>query len=295
MGSRARSEAAGSDAASSGRVPVRIAHISDLHHDGSPTRRAAIAEALSEVLRVEPDAVVVSGDLTDDGSRDCFAEVTELLAPLEGTPTIVVPGNRDVRQCLPEGRPAGQLRRAVRSMREVDAHDLVVGDAPSPLEFARWFGAANLVHRTDRLVVVGIDTNRSVPRRVLASAREAFLAAPAGAMRVLVQHHPLLPVPDKKLAGGDITRNAGDLIELAVEAGVDVICSGHHHRSHVASIHWEGTHVQLSMAPMLAVSSDRKHRGYHLIEQVPGGTRIQAIRTDLPAPAPAAGPSHAVR
>ena len=45
------------------------------------------------------DAVIVSGDLSDDGSEESYARFKRLLAPLD-LPTYVIPGNHDIREPL---------------------------------------------------------------------------------------------------------------------------------------------------------------------------------------------------
>ncbi|MFB6609121.1 metallophosphoesterase [Agromyces sp. NPDC056379] len=72
-----------------------IAHLSDMHLDGSPLRLRrfhAVLAQLDELPRV--DALVLSGDLADHGEP---AEYAELFGALpDALPTLVVPGNHDL-------------------------------------------------------------------------------------------------------------------------------------------------------------------------------------------------------
>ena len=87
-----------------------VAHLSDMHLDGSPLRlrrfRAVLAQ-LDELPRV--DALLLSGDLADHGEP---AEYAELFGALPGAlPTLIVPGNHDLSAPLlaslrEHGRPA---------------------------------------------------------------------------------------------------------------------------------------------------------------------------------------------
>ena len=59
-----------------------------------------VARILSVSHQIGPiDALVVSGDLSDDGSEESYAKFKTLLAPLD-LPTYVIPGNHDARDSL---------------------------------------------------------------------------------------------------------------------------------------------------------------------------------------------------
>ncbi|NMH97175.1 phosphodiesterase [Pseudonocardia sp. K10HN5] len=78
-----------------------LAHISDLHIDGSEraVRRAArVLRQLGE-LAVAPDALIVSGDLADHGGEEEYRLVTGLLAD-SPSPVLICPGNHDARAAL---------------------------------------------------------------------------------------------------------------------------------------------------------------------------------------------------
>jgi Icc protein len=76
-----------------------LVQLSDCHVVAGPAGDAAAA-ALAEVvdgvcaLPLMPAAVLVSGDLADDGSPAAYARVRDLLAPLP-CPIHVIPGNHD--------------------------------------------------------------------------------------------------------------------------------------------------------------------------------------------------------
>ena len=79
------------------RVTV-IAHISDLHVTGDPVRRARIGAVIDHVnARADGiDVLVVTGDITDDGTPAQSTEAAELLGAAR-VPTLVIPGNHDRR------------------------------------------------------------------------------------------------------------------------------------------------------------------------------------------------------
>ncbi len=72
-------------------------HTGELYVDNNARLRLAVERLLAET--VAPDAVLLTGDLTDLGSDTEMAIVAELLAPLP-MPVLVVPGNHDLRPSL---------------------------------------------------------------------------------------------------------------------------------------------------------------------------------------------------
>lgn len=81
--------------------PILLVQLSDLHVGGNESGVNPIPrlEAVIEVVRGlpnRPDAVVVTGDLTDDGAEENYRVVRELLEGLEA-PLHVLPGNHDDR------------------------------------------------------------------------------------------------------------------------------------------------------------------------------------------------------
>jgi len=79
---------------------MRIAQISDIHADDKESFKR-LDRALDWLRRMEPDALIVSGDLSDPPRRAVYGEVRERLLSL-GTHLQVVPGNVDDRDLLRE-------------------------------------------------------------------------------------------------------------------------------------------------------------------------------------------------
>lgn len=69
-------------------------HRGELYVDNNDRLRLAVERLLAET--VAPDAVLLTGDLTDLGTEEEMAIVAELLEPLT-MPVLVVPGNHDLR------------------------------------------------------------------------------------------------------------------------------------------------------------------------------------------------------
>src|ERR1700743_96615 len=91
---------------SAAAAPFLLLQISDTHlgsdWDG-PDPDECLLRAVEAILELpqRPDALVVSGDLTQNGTADEYGRVRELLAPL-GLEPHVLPGNHDLRGPLRE-------------------------------------------------------------------------------------------------------------------------------------------------------------------------------------------------
>jgi 3',5'-cyclic AMP phosphodiesterase CpdA len=84
--------------------PFVLAHVSDPHigadwAGGDPVARFAAAVDSVRAVCPRPEAVLVTGDLSDNASDAEYGQVRDLLAPLEA-PLYVAPGNHDDRRAL---------------------------------------------------------------------------------------------------------------------------------------------------------------------------------------------------
>jgi 3',5'-cyclic-AMP phosphodiesterase len=150
-----------------------LCQISDLHIktpgalsyrvvDTAASLRNCVAHILG--LRQRPDAVVVTGDLTDFGRPDEYAHLRELLAPL-AMPVYLMPGNHDDRAALREAFPEHAYLRQTEPFIQyaVDAAPLRLlaldttnpGESGGALDGARlaWL-EARLDEARDRPVVI---------------------------------------------------------------------------------------------------------------------------------------------
>ena len=122
-----------------------ILHISDTHivPEGQlVSRRLETADALKRLVdrivgirrQIGPiDAVLVSGDLSDDGSAESYSHFKALMAPLD-CPLLVIPGNHDIRASMREAfagslPPDGPLnwRRHIADITIIGLDTLVEG------------------------------------------------------------------------------------------------------------------------------------------------------------------------
>ena len=114
--------------------PFVLAQISDLHlkadgklsygvFDAAQMLRACVKQLLAQ--KQLPDAVAVTGDLTDLGLPGEYALLRELLAPLE-MPVYLIPGNHDRRDAMRAAFPGhAYLRQSADRIRyAIEAHPL---------------------------------------------------------------------------------------------------------------------------------------------------------------------------
>ena len=196
--------AARSGTAPGARVSDRftIAQLSD-PHCGSPHFVPSLLDrALVEINELQPDVVVVSGDLTSDGLRGEYQLARDYLDRIDCERMIVIPGNHDSRN---------------------------VGY----VHFEELFGERRSELHTDGISIVAVDsTEPDLDHGVIGRGRYGWIEERFGAneafLRIFVLHHHLLPVPGTGRER-NIVHDAGDTLECLQRAGVQLVLSGHKH------------------------------------------------------------------
>jgi Icc protein len=189
------------------------------------------AQAVDAVngLRQPPDAVVITGDLTDFGRAEEYAHLERLLRPLR-CPVYLLPGNHDdrqgIRSAFPHHRYLATDETSIRA--KCDASDFI--------QYSVKIGGLRLV-TVD--TVVPRSSFGAVPAARIAHVRQMLTAA-VTEPTIIAMHHP----PFRTLIGhmDDIGMLEGER-ELAevVNAfpNVERVICGHLHRSIQAR--WAGT------------------------------------------------------
>ena len=184
---------------------VTIAHISD-PHVGSPYFVPNLMNrVIVELNELQPDAVVCTGDFTNFGYRQEFKNAAAYLERVEA-PVYSVPGNHDARN---------------------------VGY----VHFEELIGPRHWVQDVGGVRIVGVDSSEpdldhgQIGRERYAWIRDAFAGSPAD-LKMFALHHHLLPIPGTGRER-NIVYDAGDLLEVLIGSGVDVVVSGHKHVPYV--------------------------------------------------------------
>lgn len=230
---------------------TRLLHISDLHFGAVNAR---LLEPLLELARrLQPDAVIVSGDLTQRARSTQFREAAAFLARF-GLPVLTVPGNHDaplynlpVRLLAPFGRYRRHVNEALEPVLILPGAVLAGVNTANPL-----------VWKEGRL--------RSTSARAL---RQAFGTAPAGLMHIAVLHHAPVPAADGTPA--DIHHPAAVLRDL-VAAGTDVVLSGHTHLPHVGAAETAASILFLQVGTAISTRLKTRWNDVSLVE-----TRIDRV------------------
>ena len=198
---------------------LTLLHGSDIHF-GKPHDAGAMEAFVRTIQSTAPDLLVVSGDLTQRAKVSEYQGVRAFLDQVAPLPTVVTPGNHDV----PLYRAFERLFDPYRNYRRYISPDL---DTVTRIPGATVV-ALNSAAPRRRIV------NGRVRRSQLEFARAAFEEAEAADVKIVVIHHHIAPPPDY---GVDYPLPDGRQIVAALtDMGVDLILSGHLHRSYSADV-----------------------------------------------------------
>src|SRR5712692_9836265 len=155
----------------------RIAPLSDLH--AAATTDESLQRLVRAVLRSGADHVAITGDVTHRGRAAELERFRRAFAPLLGNGrAVIVPGNHDrlgddlEAELMPGERVQVSAARGLWMVRcnSTGPHN------------RRWWDSHGLLRAAD-----------------LDAVAQALDSAPAGATRVLLLHHHLLPLPEEDL------------------------------------------------------------------------------------------------
>jgi Icc protein len=195
------------------RFPLRIAQLSDIHFGGP---LSLPDETLQTILRrvhaVDPDVVVLAGDLTTAGYEWEYEQAARWVEELE-FPKVVIPGNHDARN---------------------------VGY----VHFERFFGEPYSrfrmpfdPERAERLqasgfTITGLDSSEpDVNEGRIGRDRYPWIAEQFDEpddIRIVAVHHHLVPIPGTGRER-NIVLDAGDLLLTLANLDIDIVLSGHKH------------------------------------------------------------------
>jgi 3',5'-cyclic AMP phosphodiesterase CpdA len=235
-------------------LPTRLLHISDLH--AGSVEETAVEPSLAALIdRVEPELIAVTGDLAHRGRRREHERAAAFLRGLE-RPLLVIPGNHDIPYTFPA--------RFTRPW----------------AEFERQWQTVEPLHKSDSLVVVGLNSVRpwrhqsgGIRTPQIDRARKLLADAPNGALRVVALHHHLIGAPWRSRKR-PVSRRSEVLAGL-VDAGAELILAGHIHQAAVSERHEfeverDGLRgVTVSVAPGLGQPRPQRRgeaRGLHVYE-----------------------------
>ena len=183
---------------------VTIGHISD-PHVGSPYFVPNLMNrVIVELNELQPDVVICTGDFTNFGYRQEFKTAVAYLERIKA-PVHSIPGNHDARN---------------------------VGY----VHFEELIGPRHWAIDVKGVRIVGADSSEpdldhgQIGRERYTWIKEQF-AMPAD-YEIFALHHHLIPVPGTGRER-NIVYDAGDLLEVLIQAGVRLVLTGHKHVPYV--------------------------------------------------------------
>lgn len=231
---------------------TKVVHISDLHF-GRPAVSERLEALKSSIYEIKPDAVAISGDLTQRCTNREFIRARAYLDAIgEIAPYVVVPGNHDIRWLGAVARNlgfAGLFRKKAHEFKysrytrhiseELSPALEVPGAVISGLNTAHGITRGSLTRRFRDLGVIG-----HVRYRDIRSVEDAFgNADPEAARIVMIHHNPI----KGSVSGRHGLANTGQALQAFAKLGTELILCGHDHQ--------DAVHTTERTAPGLVIST----------------------------------------
>lgn len=233
---------------------LTIVHVSDMHYfspllienedfmwkvamesDGKDTVQSAlIAQAfVDDMLKLKPDVVVITGDLTLNGEEASHEELRDLLGKLKdiGIEVYVMTGNHDVNMTAYRYTNDGVEEVPSFGSQRFEDHwwDFGYGNA---LSQDRWSNSY-IAKLNEKTWLLTVDSNTgskgTIRKSTLDWIDENLAKAKQEGIRVISATHQNLFVHNENFVWGYQLNNAAALIELYEKYGVEVNLSGHLH------------------------------------------------------------------
>ena len=179
-----------------------IVQLSDLHV-GSQFQQDMFNKVLEEVNQLNPDSIVITGDLTNEGLIKEYEKCKELISKFNAKKIITISGNHDYRNT-------------------------------GYLHFKKYFPfeAVNVLSKDVVLVTIGTsrpDRNEGEIGYRQNLWLERTMKKYKDSVKILAMHHHLIGIPD---TGADrlTAIDAGDVLRTILATNVDLVLCGHKHR-----------------------------------------------------------------
>ncbi len=182
---------------------MKFVQISDLHIGGL-FKEDVFDSIVEEVNNLKPDAIIISGDLTDDGLIFQFQQAQKEIKKFSCRNLIIFPGNHDYRH-------TGYLL------------------------FKKFFPSSGQIYEFGDIVVLTVGTARPDRDEGEVGHRqnlwvEDTLRKYDNKKKIVAMHHHLIAIPDTGYTSVVGILDAGDTLRVCLEAKVDLVLCGHKHR-----------------------------------------------------------------
>ncbi len=200
-----------------------IVQLSDLHV-GSQFQSGVFETVVKEVNELNPDVIVITGDLTNEGLMQEYEKCKSLLTKFNTKKIIAISGNHDYRN-------TGYLL------------------------FKKFFPFEAVNELSDDVILVTVGTARPDRNNGEVGYRqnlwlERTMKKYKDKVKIVAIHHHLIPIPD---TGSDqlTVVDAGDVLRAILDSQVDVVLCGHKHRP------WAWNFGKLNVVNAGTVTSER--------------------------------------
>lgn len=202
-----------------------LLHLSDIHLPADDPEQ--VDRLIATVKSLDPDLIIVTGDITRHGSLRQFKAGLEFMQALP-YPAMVLPGNHDIPYL-------NLLLRIFRPFQRLASHFPGV-----------------YVQQDEQFLLVGLTTAAGlqwrldwslgrVSLREVEKASQLMQAEYAAKWRIIASHHPLYP--DSNDLYRSQTARAQIALEQLVQTGADIFLHGHLHRQRAEAVTVAGRQV----------------------------------------------------
>ena len=181
---------------------MKIVQLSDIHV-GSQFREDVFETVIQEVNSLQPDSVIITGDLTNEGLKEQYEKCQTLVSKINVDNIIAISGNHDYRNT-------------------------------GYLHFKKYFPFQTINELSDDVVLVTIGTARPDRDDGEVGYRQTLwlertMKKFQNKTTILAMHHHLIGIPD---TGADKLTiiDAGDVLRATLDSNVDLVLCGHKHR-----------------------------------------------------------------
>lgn len=206
---------------------MKLVQISDIHI-GSLFNQNVFDMLVREVNNLKPNAIIITGDLTDDGLLFQFERAQSEIKKFECSNKIVLAGNHDYRHT-------------------------------GYLVFKKFFPSKQVHEVEDEAIIMTLSTARPDRDEGEVGYRQnkwmsETLARYESKTTIIAMHHHLIGIPD---TGTDkiIILDAGDTLRACLQSKVKLVLCGHKHRPWV----WKLGSLEIAYA---GTASSTRFRGF---------------------------------
>ena len=213
-------------------MTTTIIHVSDIHF-GWPCDLEQVAELVRVAPEHEPDAIAISGDLTQRARHGEFQRALVFVDEMKAVaPTLVVPGNHDVQWWQSPFGVRGQQVKFAKYRQYLDEDLTPVIRIPGAILAgaltAYGFSVGALTWNPNDVTVKG-----HLPKSETDRVQRIFAGADGDDARIVVLHHNVLRGQLSQRMGLAHWRSAQ---ERLIRTGADAILCGHDHQEGIGQI-----------------------------------------------------------